>query len=670
MSVSLFVVSAVAALLTGQANSAHAQSTPPFDTAVDLHLFEYSPGSRTFLTVGDGDVLPKGSWSADALLTYATKPFAVYNIDGAGEITTVRSQVVRSMWVGELMGAYGLTNRLQVGVSMPVLIALAGDGLDPATGRPAAQDLSVMGTGDLKLEGKFQLISGGASLSVLAGVAVPSSFGSSDSAFLGDNLPGLRLRLMAQTRLAGGRLSLGATGGVNVRKSREIYATTVGQQATFGVAAAAYLTKQVSLVAESFGRSGFTASDDAGVEAGGGLRIALSRSLSLTAGGTTGLLRGIGQPNVRMFIAVGIAPDARDVDGDGLGSRDRCPDVPEDEDGWEDGDGCPDPDDDKDEVDDADDKCRREAEDLDGYQDEDGCPDKDDDADGINDVDDSCPRDKEDGKQPAAADGCPYDKKDSDQDGVMDHMDACGDKAEDADGFEDWDGCPDLDQDKDGIADTTDLCPVCSEDKDGVADSDGCPDVDNDHDGVIDGNDKCPKEAETINGIADNDGCPDAGTGSVLITETAILLTKFPVFVKGELSPKSYPLVDQLAMNMLAKHLVTSWKVAVSGKTEAEALTQAKLIIDAIRARGVTAAIEAFAAEGPPRVAAIIIEQVESDPPPGPFCPVEHAVRERPVPVPPTAAPSSPSAPASAGAKPIVPAQTAPAPQTKPTPGR
>jgi OOP family OmpA-OmpF porin len=98
-------------------------------------------------------------------------------------------------------------------------------------------------------------------------------------------------------------------------------------------------------------------------------------------------------------------------------------------------------DEDSDGIDDATDKCPKEAEDKDDFQDDDGCIDADNDADGVNDDTDKCKGEAEDKDNFQDDDGCP--DPDNDNDGVPDAADKCADKAETKNGFEDEDGCED-----------------------------------------------------------------------------------------------------------------------------------------------------------------------------------------------------------------------------------
>ena len=98
--------------------------------------------------------------------------------------------------------------------------------------------------------------------------------------------------------------------------------------------------------------------------------------LVLRAGAGAGLTPGIGSPDFRVVIGMGIEPRGEtDRDGDGYpDSQDGCPDEPEDFDKFQDEDGCPDPDNDDDGILDVDDSCPNVPEDIDEFEDRDGCP--------------------------------------------------------------------------------------------------------------------------------------------------------------------------------------------------------------------------------------------------------------------------------------------------------
>ncbi len=625
-------------------------SAQPFDSAIDVQTFEYAIGPKTFFTVSDGDIAAPKQLAFDALLTFLTKPFTVYNFDPSmpDTVGSERTTVVNNLTALQLTGAYGLTDKIQVGVNLPIMLLLQGDGLDPKNGTGACgmastgTCLSVSGLGDMLVEGKYRLMRKGAiKIAAIGGLTLPTSIGSDGSQFIGDDLPTARVRGAVQ--FDEGKLSLGMNAGVLLRKSRTIYDSTIGSQLMWGIGAAYRITDRFSVIGESYGRAGLPdfSLDASPLEAEGGLRLHATSAVAVVLGGGAGLVKGIGSPSSRFFLSVGYAPDIRDTDEDRVGNaRDKCPLIPEDFDGYEDGDGCPEDDNDGDRRPDAQDKCPAVAEDLDGFDDDDGCPELDNDGDKLPDLQDKCPSDAEDGKQPYPTDGCPANKRDSDGDTVMDATDTCPLEEEDVDGFEDGDGCPEADNDFDGVADGADRCPLCPEDKDGVQDDDGCPDLDNDKDGIADARDACPLEAETINGVNDEDGCADTGGMTVAAVDgDRLVIGKVPPMDSKGLTRAGVLLVDQIALVMVQHDEVTRWLVAVSSP---KALDAAKLA-DAIKARLIAkgvpeGAFQVLGAAGPAKIGGVVQERADEV---APVCPASREVKQRPETIKADAAPST-----------------------------
>jgi len=219
--------------------TAQVQDPPPFDPAVDVQLFDYAIGHKSFLTVVDGDVEYERQFSLDFLLTFFTNPFTVYNFDdGSGTVDDTRTNVVENVLSGQLVGAYGLNERMQLGVSLPIIFSMQGNDVMVDTAR-AGEDLQATGLGDLLLEFKMKLWENEMwRLAGTAGVTAPSSYGAGGNDFLGDDLPTGRLRAAVQWTAPNNRITAGANLGVILRKPRTIYATEVGQQLTFGAGAA------------------------------------------------------------------------------------------------------------------------------------------------------------------------------------------------------------------------------------------------------------------------------------------------------------------------------------------------------------------------------------------------------------------------------------------------
>src|SRR5262245_36729914 len=119
----LWRVAVMVAIACGAMPVARAQSTPPYDPAIDVQTFEYAIGPKTFFTVADGDVTARTQLALDALVTFLTKPLQIYNLDSSNPnmITGARTTVISSMTAAQLTAAYGLTDRLQLGANLPIV---------------------------------------------------------------------------------------------------------------------------------------------------------------------------------------------------------------------------------------------------------------------------------------------------------------------------------------------------------------------------------------------------------------------------------------------------------------------------------------------------------------------------------------------------------------------
>jgi len=262
--------------------------------------------------------------------------------------------------------------------------------------------------------------------------------------------------------------------------------------------------------------------------------------LHVTLGGGTGVIAGIGAPDLRLFLGLGwrnpgLPPDA---DKDGYPDKaDSCPIQPEDFDNYEDADGCPDPDNDKDGMVDLNDKCPNSPEDKDGFEDTDGCPDLDNDADGLADTEDRCPNKA----GPGTTQGCP-------------------------------------DRDGDSLADDDDECP----DDSGPLETNGCPDSDSDH--VPDIRDACPSDpADSRIDPRRSNGCPSR----VVVTKQSIEILEMVYFEtnKAIIKPVSFGLLDDVARTLNAYPDIKL--VEVSGHTDSVGKDEANLKLSQARAEAV-----------------------------------------------------------------------------------
>lgn len=582
-------------------------------------LFHPAPGPDAFVTVESAVPLAHKAYSLGLTLNWARDPFALLGYDQQkGTTTGARAVLLQNVLGGELWGAFGLFDRFQLALSVPVTLFQNGQRFDDDNPPPGGTHLkppSALAMGDPRLYLKARLYGHeeGLQLGLSHWLSVPIG---SDQRFGGEkHFSGFAGEGRVLVGWEGRRWRLGAFVGFHWRAHvSRFLSTIVGNQLTYGGAAAVGpFWRRLTVVAELYGHSNsidsitvkdgsknsITDLNDNPLELDLSAKIMVRYGLSLHVGVGNGLIAGLGAPQPRVFLGAVWSPGFADRDRDGVPDAfDACPTEPEDRDGFQDQDGCPDPDNDNDAILDVDDKCPNQAEDFDHFEDEDGCPEPDNDHDGIDDLHDACPNDPEDHKGPRPNDGCPIGKADTDGDGVDDAHDKCPKEPEDRDGFQDEDGCPDPDNDGDGIPDNFDQCPLAAEDFDNFQDDDGCPDPDNDQDGVPDSEDKCPNEPETLNGVKDEDGCPEAAPPPNVTLDASqqqIVIVGKVLFAGAKLKPASLPLLKQVAQ-LLRGH--RELKIEIQGHTDDQGdldrnVALSKQQAEAVRAYLIEAGVEA-----------------------------------------------------------------------------
>jgi outer membrane protein OmpA-like peptidoglycan-associated protein len=581
------------------------------DRSFNPQLFHPAPGPDEFITVESAVPLRHKAYSLGLSLSWARNEFSIFNYDTIkGSTTTVRANLIENALSADLWAAFGLFNRFQIALALPMTLYESGQNFDDTNPPPDGTHVKApngYAFGDPRLHLKARLLGKTTGLQIGLSYWQGFPFGN-DKKFGGEkHFSGFSGEPRVLVGWENPFWRVGVFVGFLWRAHiSQFFSTIVGNQLTYGGAfALGPIARRLTLLVELYGHSNsvdsitvgsgasknsITDINDNPLEIDFAAKVMVVYGLTLHAGVGTGVVGGLGAPEPRVFAGAVWAPNYSDRDKDGIPDAvDQCPDEPEDKDGFKDGDGCPDPDNDADTIPDTQDKCPNQAEDFDQFEDDDGCPEADNDKDGIDDLHDACPNDPEDHKPPKPDDGCPATKTDTDGDGIPDATDKCPNEPEDKDGFQDDDGCPDPDNDNDGIPDNFDNCPNDPEDIDGFEDTDGCPDPDNDKDGVPDKQDKCPNEPETINGFQDDDGCPDAGPPPKVKLDPAkkqiVILDKiFFDTNKATIKPVSFALLDQVAQ-VLRGH--NELKVEIQGHTDAQGDMELNIKLSKERAESV-----------------------------------------------------------------------------------
>jgi large repetitive protein len=393
----------------------------------------------------------KARLSLSALLDYTNDPFVV-TVDRPQASTT--SRIVSDYAALHVHAGFALTDRVLLFAGVDAPFFMEGDD-DPAlfTIVPPANG---GGMGDARLGARGVLWRSADQrfgLGAEGAFSLPISRADENGIYRGDQYATFLPQLIGDAQLAPVRIS--ANLGVLIRDQVRVLSVTAGTELRYSAALGVPVMDELELLAELFGSNrlaDFVDRTSSKLEWLAGVKSYPSEQFTVSAGVGTGLLSGVGSPDLRLVLAIGgmllpaepPPPVAVDSDADGIDdTHDGCPAQAEDIDQFQDADGCPDPDNDADGLADAVDRCANEAEDKDGIEDADGCPEA---------------------KAPVL---------DKDGDGLLDDQDRCLDQAEDKDGFQDDDGCPEVDPDgdADGVPDHKDRCPT----QPGVEAEGGCP---------------------------------------------------------------------------------------------------------------------------------------------------------------------------------------------------
>lgn len=212
---------------------------------------------------------------------------------------TGRQSVIDNLLVADFYGALGFTDWFEVGLTIPV-VGYNWYFTDDA----AANADQAPGMGDLEFMMKFRLINtenGPLGISVRPFVTLPTG---DLVRYTGNGNATGGLSII--TDLVWKRFSLGLNTGYVMRDDTTLHDVRIDDQFVYGVAANFKATPNFHLIAEGFGRTNirsfFGNAASTPLEAGAGMRYLFGDSgFAVSAGGTAGIIDGVGSPRFRGF---------------------------------------------------------------------------------------------------------------------------------------------------------------------------------------------------------------------------------------------------------------------------------------------------------------------------------------------------------------------------------
>jgi hypothetical protein len=379
-----------ASLVSLVASSGRAQDcrTPILNACVNSETLWVRPGASRFLALASTDTAPRGQFGFGVVTAYQSRPI-VLRVPSPGPPGSDQYAVDNQL-TAHFMWNYGLTDRLEVNMVMPVTLGQSGSGLAPIT---AGASLPSAALRDMRFGVSYSILQrarvapelGSSSQDPVVGPSAastvrtgPDGFGlaarfdvsaptGSSGAFATE--PGAVLSPGVVMDYRKGRIFAASELALRLRRTSEVLGARVGSQlfAGLGVGVDILPNELLSAIAEVRVLPGFAQQADVFLvdgrylSRGNGATAApaewtlSARTASLFGGDLSIMLGGggalplsddsaFGNPRFRFDLSVRYAPLGRDTDGDGVEDKfDKCPRVyaQRGEDGS--GDGCPQP---------------------------------------------------------------------------------------------------------------------------------------------------------------------------------------------------------------------------------------------------------------------------------------------------------------------------------------
>jgi hypothetical protein len=364
----LSLLAAGMVLSAGEAVASAKDCTQPLlSTCINSDTFWPTPGPTRFVYTGGTETVTSGQVAFGLVSSYQSRPL-VLRIASPGSGTD--QYAVDNQVNGTFLWAYGMTDRLELDLAIPVTFYQSGAGLSPITGGRALQDT---GLRDLRFGVAYSIlqrprvdVATQQKQNDVFGLTARMAFSAptGDTAQFGGEQAAVFVPALAADYRRG-RWFAGLELGARVRKTAELVGARVGTQLSAGVGVGADILdrERLAVMAEARALPSFVEQADA-TQSAFGLSSKLNgkhitpaewsigvRSAPFLAGDVSFLAAGGGPipigdsaittPRFRFTLGIVYAPLGRDSDKDGvLDKTDKCPDVPAGPNSYPPRDGC------------------------------------------------------------------------------------------------------------------------------------------------------------------------------------------------------------------------------------------------------------------------------------------------------------------------------------------
>jgi hypothetical protein len=218
-------------VLLGSPFAARAACDPGLSTCIDADTFWPHAGPAYFTGVGSTAVTPRGSFGFGWVTTYLTRPVVLLVPSSQTSGTEVAG--VNHLLDATFLFSYGLAERIDVNVAIPVALYQTGTGISAMTSQ-ASRPIDRTALRDIRAGATFALLTppanGGFSLASRLELSLPTG---AEGSFNGDRTAVMIPGFAAEFRRAG--LVMGSEVGARLRGTSDLAGTRVGSQLAFSL---------------------------------------------------------------------------------------------------------------------------------------------------------------------------------------------------------------------------------------------------------------------------------------------------------------------------------------------------------------------------------------------------------------------------------------------------
>jgi len=264
--------------------------------ALEGHIFIPQVGEDRFTNIQSSSTIGSGKSQLGFFLDYAKTPVEL-------ELSNRDVRLSKHQLAGTLLAGYGVTNSLQIGISIPYLFSQDGRKIDEETG------VSSAGFGDIRVSAKYRLLGGGANETGIAlSPFIVFYTGHADDWIGNNSLAGGAMLILDKNW--NNKTTIAFNLGYQFKKTEVLTPTQkIGDTILYGLGISHNLLEKLILTGEIYGNTPVADTFDKNLsplEVDVSLGYKINQGSRIIAGVGRSITRGVGGPDWRVFAGIRI----------------------------------------------------------------------------------------------------------------------------------------------------------------------------------------------------------------------------------------------------------------------------------------------------------------------------------------------------------------------------